>query len=278
MKKVLLIRTLTPLAPQDDGYSQQDAQETYSAIFNRVSEGDDEFSQAFEIHIEYIDTISDDHRREAGELLGSHEKLVSSIKRNTEITTMLSLDIENSDLTDLKTCFARFFKEEDCEMNYWQTTTGKEIDLVNLFGYPIPAKRIKKIVKMPKILAVHLNRFRNKGAQLTKLDNNIAFPLEFDANYYINADHMPVYDLRGTIFHSAPPGIAGQGTTIHAGHYWAFVKNLQTKEYYLYNDHKKESASSDMIAIGNFGKNKQALGDTAIAIEATAYMLFYEVK
>lgn len=264
-------------APYDDGFRQQDAQEAYLDIFNRVTEGDTTFTKDFLIKIEYIDILTDAARKALEKVLGKQreqqlmpgETLALSMNR-TETTSILSLDIEDSDLTDLKTCFDRFLKEEDVEINYWPTSTkGKEINVAKLFGYGLPAKRIKRIVKMPKVLAIHFIRFRNQGAQLTKLDNNISFPLEFDANRYSNAENMPVYNLRGTIFHAGP--------SVHVGHYWALVENLRTKKYSLYNDIIKEPLSHDeMAAIGNFGRNKQSCMGTAM--EGTAYMLFYEIK
>jgi len=254
-------------APQDNG-DQQDAQETYSAIFNRASEGDD-FAEDFQIHIEYTYTLSSDLKskieseaRKRGVLAPDEE--LPSLMRKMEVTSLLSLDIEDGDLTDLKTCLTRFFKEEPCKVRFWPKTTGPEINLKKLYGYSILVQRTKQIKKMPKILALHLNRFRNQGAELKKVGNNIAFPLILEPNKYLQAENLwQAYHLRSTIFHGGP--------FINSGHYWAFVKNLVDSKYSLYNDEKVENISlDDMNAIGNFGTNTQD------GVHGTAYMLFYE--
>jgi ubiquitin C-terminal hydrolase len=259
-------------APQDDG-RQQDSQETFSAIFNRATEGDELMAKDFEIQIEYTDTLIHDQFDEeklrafleeearAQGALGPEERLAKFVKR-PELTSMLSLEIESEDVTDLNSCLAKYLNEEKIKIRLWPTTDGKDINIKKIFGYSFSARRTKKITKLPKILAIHLKRFYNKGEKLVKIDNSVSFPLKLDVNICNKAENF--YDLCGAIFHGGP--------SIHFGHYWAFVKNLTNKEYYLYNDEIKELiTNTNMETIGSLGQSKQAF------FNGTAYMLFYEM-
>ena len=260
----------------DDGQGrQQDAQEAYSAIFNKVVEKKDNIAKDFEILFEYHDTMSDETRRAIEEealrqnIINPDEKLVVTIQRS-EVSTMLNLEVENKTFTDLNSCIDKYLQEETIETNYWSTNTGKEISLLKLLGKGKSVQRIKKIKQLPKILVIYLNRFHNQKNYLKKIDNNILFPIKMDAGSYFRSDgNLPAYDLRGTIFHGGP--------SIHAGHYWAFVKNLVTKQYFSYNDETRTFISdNDMESIGNFGENIQ-IKSQSDGIRGNAYMLFYEL-
>eukprot|EP01130_Rhizamoeba_saxonica_P004157 TRINITY_DN1710_c0_g2_i1.p1 TRINITY_DN1710_c0_g2~~TRINITY_DN1710_c0_g2_i1.p1 ORF type:complete len:624 (-),score=118.57 TRINITY_DN1710_c0_g2_i1:1512-3383(-) len=119
----------------------------------------------------------------------------------------------------------------------------------------LPQQALKKmeICKAPPLLVIHLKRFRTLGVWGSrKVDNFVRFPLEeLDLSGYIpNAEVAPIYNLWAVSNH--------YGSSAHAGHYTAYAKHPNTKEWFRYDDRSVRPISSDSV------------------VSSAAYILFYQ--
>lgn len=142
-------------------------------------------------------------------------------------------------LFDLRNCFQKLFEKEKMEMKcpgcqkhslYKQT----------------------KIVKFPRNLIFHLQRFQFTGITFKKLDEKVDFPLNlFKLSEFSHISTTPLdYELHAICHHSG---------SRNGGHYWAYVK--YSNKWFKLND----SAT-------------QQVSDESEIQERTAYILFYRAK
>ena len=102
-------------------------------------------------------------------------------------------------------------------------------------GIKSNAIRKQEIMKTPKILIIHIKRFKKDiyGNFLSKNETKINYPVnDFDIQKYIcksSTDiHKSKYNLYAANCHYGP--------SIHAGHYISIVKNRFNNNWYCFND------------------------------------------
>lgn len=125
---------------------------------------------------------------------------------------------------------------------------------------------------MPRVLIIHLKRFANNG---TKLKN----PLEFDETLKIDKEFLSVnsgrYGLHKKLMRTKTMVhydnkidisdedrereenhsyhlyslIVHEGYSTNQGHYYAFVKNLQTNLWYRYDDDNVKLIGPDLSSV-----------------------------
>lgn len=124
-------------------------------------------------------------------------------------------------------------------------------------GHVDCAYQKKDIHKFPKILIIHLKRFKNKDE---KNEEKIDFPENLDISKYNNKGLEGKFELTSAVFH--------QGT-LNSGHYTAIYKYFPTQQWLFCNDTKiKLLNGKENTVMGlNPYKDNVSIGD--------GYILFY---
>jgi ubiquitin C-terminal hydrolase len=113
----------------------------------------------------------------------------------------------------------------DCADLYCQSeqlSLGNEWECDNC-GRRVLATKTTSIDKFAPCVAIHLRRFTNTPAGMTKNNTPVTYPLEFDASRYDK--DAGIYELESVICHSG---------TMAGGHYICYVKN--GNQWFLCND------------------------------------------
>jgi ubiquitin C-terminal hydrolase len=115
----------------------------------------------------------------------------------------------------------------------------------------------KDIHKFPKILIIHLKRFKNDKE---KNEEKIDFPESIDLSKYNNKGNEGKYELNSVVFH--------QGT-LRSGHYTSIYKYFPTQQWLFCNDTKVKilNGKGNKVMGLNPGKDSVSIGD--------GYILFY---
>ena len=115
----------------------------------------------------------------------------------------------------------------------------------------------KDIHKFPKILIIHLKRFKNDKE---KNEEKIDFPENIDLSKYNNKGNEGKYELNSVVFH--------QGT-LRSGHYTSIYKYFPTQQWLFCNDTKVKilNGKGNKVMGLNPGKDSVSIGD--------GYILFY---
>ena len=115
----------------------------------------------------------------------------------------------------------------------------------------------KDIHKFPKILIIHLKRFKNDRE---KNEEKIDFPEQIDLSKYNNKNSDGKYELNSVVFH--------QGT-LRSGHYTSIYKYFPTQQWIFCNDNKVKilNGKGNKVMGLNPGKDSVSIGD--------GYILFY---
>lgn len=94
------------------------------------------------------------------------------------------------------------------------------------------------VYRLPRVLIIHLKRFKQAGGFLKKLDTLVRFPVDgFDMSEYLVGPKVPaVYDLFAVSNHSG--GIGG-------GHYTAYCRNIEAGGWHHFNDSSVSVSSKD---------------------------------
>ena len=116
----------------------------------------------------------------------------------------------------------------------------------------------KDIHKFPKILIIHIKRFKN---EVEKNEEKIEFPEEIDLSKFNNKGNIGKYSLNSVVFH--------QGT-LESGHYTAICKYIPNNQWMFCNDTKVKFLNGDKIMGLNPAYNKDD-----IASVGDGYILFY---
>ena len=116
----------------------------------------------------------------------------------------------------------------------------------------------KDIHKFPKILIIHIKRFKN---EVEKNEEKIEFPEEIDLSKFNNKGNIGKYILNSAVFH--------QGT-LESGHYTAICKYIPNNQWMFCNDTKIKFLTGDKIMGLNPAYNKDD-----IASVGDGYILFY---
>ncbi|XP_026571295.1 ubl carboxyl-terminal hydrolase 18 isoform X1 [Pseudonaja textilis] len=128
-----------------------------------------------------------------------------------------------------------------------------------------------KISYLPRMLTLHLIRFRSKdGSRTRKITHSLAFPPELDFSQILTLEqYQPdpkkkndgLYDLFAVIAHSGPADF---------GHYCAYIWSLTESKWYCFNDSSVCEVSWDDIKC-TYGRQSLCWGETA-------YLLVYMRK
>lgn len=163
----------------------------------------------------------------------------------------LSVDLEQHN--SVTSCLQRFSAEEMlCERNKFHCD--------NCGGLQEAEKRMK-IKKLPKVLTLHLKRFKyvDDYGRMQKLFHKVVYPYDLRLlNTTADADEPDrIYELHAVIVHI--------GGGAYHGHYVAIVKTLD-RGWLLFDDEMVEPV--DKSYLKNFFGDRPGL--------ATAYVLFYK--
>lgn len=168
----------------------------------------------------------------------------------------LSVDVEQN--TSLSHCLQEFSSMEmlcgECKY-YCETCRSKQ-----------EAEKRMRIKKLPKVLALHLKRFKFVGMlnKFKKLTHRVVFPFELrlfnTTEDCENSDQ--IYDLVSFVVHC--------GIGLNRGHYISVVKSHGF--WFLFDDEQVEK-----IEASNFEEFYGLTQDTNKKSE-TSYILFYEAR
>ena len=142
----------------------------------------------------------------------------------------------------------------------------------------LPAIKSQNFKALPRIFMFVLKRFEfnYETMQKIKINDYYEFPLILDMNKYtekfinnnINEDNM--YKLKSIIIHTG---------TCESGHYYSYILDDNSNEWYEFNDTRVEKINIDNLDVEAYGKS-EVINDNGINIEVentrNAYILFYE--
>ncbi|KAF7189358.1 putative ubiquitin carboxyl-terminal hydrolase creB [Pseudocercospora fuligena] len=258
----------------------QDAHEFLNLLLNQVVDNVEMFAKQ---HPEFVEAaIANGHAPEEGALVKAQSKptldthwvhdlfegLLTSETRcltceNTsqrdEAFLDLSVDLDSH--TSVTSCLRKFSEEEMlCERNKFHCD--------NCGGLQEAEKRMK-IKRLPRILALHLKRFKYTEdlQRLQKLFHRVVYP--FYLRLFNTTDDAEdpdrLYELYSVVVHIG-------GGPYH-GHYVSIVKT-QDKGWLLFDDELVEPVSKDYVQQFFGGEPVPGVQDAKQL--ATAYVLFYQ--
>ena len=189
----------------------------------------------------------------------------SDDENNSELQELLHYD--NNSIESKNDCTNKEYKLEECldlfieeeildDNNKWYSCFAKT---------HVNAKKRMYIWKPPKILVIHIKRFKKNEISVEKKTNKIVFPFKnLNIKKYIHKfsdDEDYLYDLFAINNHTNFSKFSNYNS-INFGHYWSFCKNDLDDNWYEYDDDDVKIVSEDFI------KNKMEY----------AYILFYVLK
>lgn len=224
-------------------YVQHDADEVFLSILNLIQQQMDDKNLALEIHNLYKICVET--------YLQCLE--CSSVQTHTSYLLSLPLHIKE-DRNSLEGCMASFFEHQELR--------GIDCCFCEQCGMKTPSKQGVKLLSLPRILCVHLKRFRNSHGYTRKLDCRVTFPETFDIFEILKGAFSPdfvqndcKYTLHAVVVHS--------GTAMF-GHYTAYVRRWVNKRWYYANDSSVKQVSWEEVKTSYGGHYRP-----------TAYMLMY---
>jgi ubiquitin carboxyl-terminal hydrolase 4/11/15 len=119
----------------------------------------------------------------------------------------------------------------------------------------VQAYKKMEIYKLPKILIMHMKRFKIQGYYGSKINKTITFPInDFDLSSFVRAPGQgrQVYDLFAVSNHFG---------SMSFGHYTAFAKNKNTQHWFNFDDSSVSQIRGDV---------------ESTIVSGAAYVLFYE--
>jgi hypothetical protein len=127
----------------------------------------------------------------------------------------------------------------------------------------VDAMKGTKFLELPPVLHLHLQRFSYdpRTGRPAKIDSFFQFPFELNMGPYV-ADTMDrsqclMYELVSVLVHWGSP---------MGGHYYAFCRPTQERDWFKFNDHEVEEAKEDAVMDANFGGSNR---------QFSAYFLVY---
>ena len=142
----------------------------------------------------------------------------------------------------------------------------------------LPAIKSQNFKTLPRIIMFVLKRFEfnNQNLQKTKINDYYEFPLILDMNKYTedfinnNKNEDNQYKLKSIVVHTG---------TCESGHYYSFILDEKSNEWYEFNDTRVEKFNIKNLDTEAYGK-KDIINDNGNMIEVennrNAYMVFYE--
>eukprot|EP01138_Halocafeteria_seosinensis_P000403 gb/GECG01000416.1/.p1 GENE.gb/GECG01000416.1/~~gb/GECG01000416.1/.p1 ORF type:complete len:552 (+),score=58.79 gb/GECG01000416.1/:1-1656(+) len=267
-------RLVGRISPRFAGFDQQDAQEFLRFLLDALN--DDLNRVRSKIPYKELDESPDQSDREVSEewwdyhckrnnsivndlfggQLKSEVKCLScgAVSRCFDPFLDLSLQIPQSVQAAGRRSSGRFGSNRNISIhNCLKSYIGPE--RISAEGYI--CKRCKRetscekyltIFKSPEILVFHLKRFTFSTFRRSKITASIDFPtLQLDISPYISKNSHewnvpPVYDLVAVSNHMG---------TLNGGHYTADARNMDTGEWYNFNDTKVSPISPEQISGSN---------------------------
>lgn len=222
---------------------QHDADEALLSILNLLQQQIDDRALALEIQDLYKVSVQ------------THVQCLDCSSTQTKTSYMLSLPLHIKEAhNSLESCMMSFFEHQELR--------GRNCCYCKECETKTPTKQGVKLLSLPRILRVHLKRFRNSSGRTRKVDSTVTFPETFDFSELLkeafSSDFSEVdrkYTLYTVVVHS--------GTAMF-GHYTAYVRHKDNQEWYHADDSHVKKASWEEVR-STYG------GD----YRATAYMLMY---
>ncbi|XP_032076794.1 ubl carboxyl-terminal hydrolase 18 isoform X2 [Thamnophis elegans] len=187
----------------------------------------------------------------------SHEIKIDS---NQLMLHLPMFDFDSHPITNLENSLRCFFRPEQL--------TKENMCHCEKCNKETSCTRRKKIMYLPRMLTLHLVRFRSQGGKRTKkVTHRLAFPSELDFSQILPPEqYQPdskkkndgLYDLFAVIAHSGPADF---------GHYCAYIWSLTENKWYCFNDSSVCKVSWDDIRC-TYGRQSLCWGETA-------YLLVY---
>ncbi|XP_040030242.2 ubl carboxyl-terminal hydrolase 18 isoform X1 [Gasterosteus aculeatus] len=223
--------------------TQHDADEVFLSILNFMQQQMDDKPLALEIQNLYRISVK------------TNLECLECSSVQTLNTYMLGLPLHvKEDHDSLEGCMTSFFEHQELR--------GANCCFCGICGKKTPSKQAVKLLSLPRILCVHLKRFRNHGGYTRKLDCRVTFPESFDFSETVKdafssdfAQDDCKYTLHAVVVHS---GYA------MFGHYTAYVRHGADRPWYYADDSHVQQVSWEDVQSTYGGPRRH-----------TAYMLMY---
>ncbi|KAL2102676.1 hypothetical protein ACEWY4_001844 [Coilia grayii] len=156
---------------------------------------------------------------------------------------------------NLEECIQSFFREHKL--------SGEDACYCDRCGEKQPSSQGFKLCSLPKILCIHLKRFRHEGGFTRKLYCKVAFPETLNFPNVLDPEHISVVE-KGNTFYSLYAVVVHSGAAMF-GHYTAYIQPPRDPRWYYANDSRVQQVQwSDVQQ--SYGGQKGS---------DTAYMLLY---
>ncbi|XP_029969861.1 ubl carboxyl-terminal hydrolase 18-like [Salarias fasciatus] len=222
---------------------QHDADEVFLFILNSIQKQMDDAVLALE--------IQDLYRIPVENVLRCLE--CSSVQTRTSYLLSLPLHIKD-DHKSLEDCLKSFFEHQELK--------GQNCCFCAQCERKTPSKQGLQLLSLPRVLCVHLKRFRNTRGDLHKLNCKLTFPETFDFSEAVSDALAATFtqDERSYVLYAV---VVHSGAT-SCGHYTAYVRHSGDNSWYYADDSHVQKASWEEVQTTYGGKNSN-----------TAYMLMY---
>ncbi|XP_041833167.1 ubl carboxyl-terminal hydrolase 18 isoform X2 [Melanotaenia boesemani] len=195
--------------------TQHDANEVFLSILNFTQQQMDD--QVLALQIQNLYKIS----------VGTYLQCLECGSIQTLNSYLLSLPLHiKEDPNTLEDCMTSFFEPQELR--------DRNCCFCPQCGTKKPSRKGMKVRSLPRILCVHLERFRNNRGLTYKLDCRVTFPEAFDLSEILTeafsadfAQNNCKYTLYGVVVHSGSAGF---------GHYTAYVRDKVNKHWYYADD------------------------------------------
>jgi ubiquitin C-terminal hydrolase len=212
--------------------SQQDVQEMFSILLDLIGEtymklmDENSFTTYLEGTIKTMIECSE----------------IKYVSNRSENFLFLQLDIEYC--SDLYQCIERYLSVEPLRDENQYDCDGVLMDAI----------RYSVFEKLPKILFVHLKRFKFNECEMEKVHNTIEYPDEIDMSRYyaLKMDKNGNIEYSDDLTYTLYAVIVHQGQ-INSGHYYAYIKEYKSQRWIKFNDKTVTYATTKEVFEHNFG-------------------------
>ncbi|XP_033989202.1 ubl carboxyl-terminal hydrolase 18 [Trematomus bernacchii] len=224
--------------------TQHDADEVFLSILNLLQHQMDDKHLALEIQNLYKISVE------------TCVQCLDCSSVQTLNTYLLSLPLHvKEDHDSLEGCMTSFFEHQELR--------GINCCFCAKCEKKTPSKKGVKLLSLPRILSVHLKRFRNSNGYTQKLDCRITFPETIDVSETVKEAFSSdfnqndcKYTLHAVVVHSGYASF---------GHYTAYMRHRGSQRWYYADDSYVHQASWEEVQRSYGGNHSRG----------TAYMLMY---
>jgi hypothetical protein len=246
-------------------HRQQDAYEFFNLYFDKIEASVGNSSSNFVKQI-------------FGGRILSEIKTENYVSKIEEPIFGISLDVKNKkNILESLENYIQGDKLEG-ENQYYSEFEGKHVDAVKTYS----------IMKLPEILTLHLKRFEYdyERKRNIKINDRLEFPRTLDMfPYTLESIKKTVQDPDPTIYNYELVGIVVHIGTADSGHYYSFIMDRKTKQWFEFNDTKVIPFDISNLDKESFGGEEEIISkdqngnDTIknkILRTNNAYMLLYQ--